>query len=318
MKRSGIILLLIFTLLTACGSAATSQTGSAPQSGAVSDRVDVDVKPAAEQPAAAPMPADAAAGANQIDVAREIAAQQERLVIRTANLQLLVADVETAEAQVRRLAEERGGYVLNASASGEESRRRATITFRVPATQFDAAINALAALAEKVDSREIQGQDVTDEFVDLESRKRNLEAVEARLLQFLSEARRVEDLLQINQQLAEVQGQIEQIEGRIRYLRESAAMSTITATLYMREVVAVVPEPAWSPMATARLAANQLLSFGQAVANVIIVVAVWFPVWLPLALLGLWFRRRQRRARAIGSTAPPSSLPPSPPAPTQP
>ncbi len=303
MKRIGFVVLVLFTLLTACGSAATTG-GSTAQSGAAADSAP---RPAAEAPAAEPAPgAYDSAGANQIDVARETAAQQERLVIRTANLQLLVADVEAAEAQVRRLAEERGGYVLNASASGEESRRRATITFRVPATQFDAAINALAELALKVDSREIQGQDVTDEFVDLEARKRNLEAVEARLLQFLSEARRVEDLLQINQQLAEVQGQIEQVEGRIRYLRESSAMSTITATMYMREVVAVVPEPAWSPMSTARLAAKQLLAFGQAIANVVIVVAVWFPVWLPLVLLGLWFRRRGYRGR-----------PAAPPSPTQ-
>jgi hypothetical protein len=308
MKRIGFISLLIFTLLTACGGGVSTSGGSTAQSGAV----DTAARPAAEMSAAEPMPA----GGNPVDTeqsnaAQETAAQQQRLVIRTANLELLVADVEAAEAQVRQLAEQRGGYVLNASASGEESRRRATITFRVPATQFDAAINALADLAEKVDSRDIQGQDVTDEFVDLESRKRNLEAVEARLLQFLTEARRVEDLLQINQQLAEVQGQIEQTEGRIRYLRESAAMSTITASLYMRAVVAVVPEPAWSPMSTARLAAQQLLAFGQAIANVVIVVAIWFPVWLPLVLLGLWLRRRDYRDRH-------STPPPSPPAPTQP
>jgi hypothetical protein len=218
--------------------------------------------------------------------------------LRTGTVSAIVENVDTAEAQIRQIAESRGGYVLGSQVNGDDEQRRASISFKVPATRFDEAMAELTKLALEVESQDVQGQDVTDEFVDLESRLRNLRAVEARLIDFLQQAQKVEEALQVNQQLSEIQGQIEQAEGRITYLKESAAYSTINVSLRGQPVVVVSPDKSWSPGATARNAANGVLAFAQVVADILIVFAVWFPIWLPGLILGLWLWRRSRRAPA--------------------
>lgn len=296
MKRSIILGLVALLILTACGgSAANSMDSIAGGAGAASVE---SAMPAAETSADFEAPVaeqkDLAMRGQVAQGAPNPQAPLDRLVIRTATLRMLVADVLTAEAQVRQLAESRGGYVLSSQSAGEGAQRSATVSFKVPARRFDEAIGELGKLAQRVDSQDVAGQDVTDEFVDLESRLRNLRAVETRLLNFLNDASRVEDLLQINQQLAEVQGQIEQTQGRINYLKDSAALSTITVALYMNPVVEVVPEEGWSPLATARLALKQLVALAQVLANAAIVIAVWSPAWGLVLLAGLWLRRRFR------------------------
>ncbi len=299
-----IVGLLVVLMLTACGgtAATSSQTAAggdtagtaanaAASTAAYSTATDTDGVEAQAAPASG-------VSGEQNQGAANAQAPRERLVIKTATVQLLVAKVEDAEAQVRRLADTRNGFVLSSQASGSENERRATVTIKIPSNRFDEVLTELGKVALKVDSQDVQGQDVTDEFVDLESRLRNLRAVETRLLQFLSEANRVEDLLQINQQLSDTQGQIEETQGRMTYLKESASLSTITVSLYANVVVSVVPDEGWSPGTTARSALKTLIVFGQGLADIAIVFAVWAPLWLPVVFAVLWMRRRvQRQSR---------------------
>lgn len=297
MRNRLLVGVLLLIMLSACGgAAATTSTGATGGTGgntaasaSMAAYAESAAVPASEQQPATDQSGEQAAGAPNA------AAQVTRLVIRTANLQLLVEKVDDAEAQVRRLADTRGGFVLSSQSSGEESQRRATVEMKVPAQRFDEVIAELTKLAVKVDAQDVKGQDVTDEYIDLESRLRNLRAVEARLQQFLSEAKRIEELLQINQQLGEIQGQIEEAQGRITYLKQSAALSTITVSLYAKVDVAVVPEEGWSPGTTARAAARSLIVFGQGLADIGIVLGIWAPLWLPMVIVTLWLRRRHRR-----------------------
>jgi len=207
-----LIMILLSVLLTACGGAGVGQ--QAAGSDAAADGV-------AEAPAAgeaAPPAGDTGAAMPEAEEATEpvsyetdsiqtrqnLQPQQDRLVIRTATLELTVARVDEAEAQVRRLAERMGGFVLSSQTYGEDDQRFADITIKVPAARFDTAIGELVGLALVVDTQKVDGQDVTDEFVDLESRLRNLRAVEARLLEFLQQANNVEDALRVNGQLADI------------------------------------------------------------------------------------------------------------------
>ncbi len=284
-------LLLLF--LTACGVGSTTESG---MPGTAEEVRAPEAAPAAEPAAEAGATDKVAYDTESLETAQQIQAQQDRLVIKTAMLQLEVARVDETEAQVRQLAASMGGFVLSSQTYGEGDERFANITLKVPANRFDETIAELSSLALKVDSREVKGEDVTDEYVDLESRLRHLRAVEARLLEFLEQAETVEDALRVNQQLMDIQGQIEQTQGRINYLEESVAFSTINVSLHARAVVAVVPEAGWSPVATARWALRSLLEFGQMVASVMIVISVWAPVWLPMFVGGWWLWHRSRRA----------------------
>lgn len=165
----------------------------------------------------------------------------------------------------------------------------------MPAERFETTLNQLEALAVRVLSRSVSGSDVTEEFVDLEARLRNLEATRDRLLDMLNKATRVQDALDVNLALSDVQGQIEQIQGRMRFLSESAAMSTINVSLKPVPVTPVLAEDGWQPIQVARAALRDLLGFGQSLGNALIVLVVWSPVWVLLAFGGWRGMRMVRR-----------------------
>lgn len=310
-KLAGFLIGLI--LLAGCAGSQSSAPVSAPDAGGATM--------AQEAPAVAPAaPADVAPAADGVTSSQANMPSTEqqqislqRLVIRNADLSLQVTSVEQAEATLRAKINELGGYIVGAESSGADTSATLRVTFRVPSDRFDAALSGLEGLAEKVVSRSISGEDVTEEYVDLESQLRNLEATRDRLLSFLEKATRVEDALQVNQAITEVQGQIEQIQGRMKYLKQSSALSTITVFLAPVPTTTIVEEDAWRPAEVARAALRDLLTFGQGLANLVIVLGIWAPIWLPLLLLGRWGWLRLSATRRSMPPAPPA--PPTPPAP---
>ncbi|MBX0328989.1 DUF4349 domain-containing protein [Oscillochloris sp. ZM17-4] len=285
--------MLAAMLLAACGGA---QSASAPMPSEPEMAMATAAPIAAGAPAALESYDSAAGGAAQSAPASQAAAQ--RMVIKTASISLQVAKVPDAEASIRARAEQLGGYVVSVQTNGSGDRQTSTITFRVPSDSFGAALADLEGLASKVLSRSVGGDDVTAEFVDLDSRLRNLEATRTRLLDLLAKATKVEDALQVNNALTDIQGQIEQIQGRMKYLKDSAAMATITADLQpVPPQPSIIPESGWQPLRVARQALGDLLEFGQGLAELGIVLLIWSPVWLPLLLLGRWGWRRATRGR---------------------
>lgn len=257
----------------------------------------------AGRPMTMPTPAVGAAAieAAQTDKARRAPSASmpsdiQRLVIKTAQLSIEVENVTEAEARITARAQELGGYVVSVQTRGvDEAGRASTITFRVPAQRFEEALSDVEGLARKVFSRLISGDDVTEEFVDLESRLRNLEATRDRLLELLARAEKVEDALQVNAALTDIQGQIEQIQGRMKYLQQSAAFSTITVDLQpVPPPPPIVSEDGWQPGRVAREALRDLVAFVQGVANLGIVLLIWAPLWLPILLLARWGWKRLR------------------------
>jgi hypothetical protein len=277
---------LLILALSACGAATASES--------------VNIAPAAPMDAQRAPDTDQALGEGGNgasapgSVAGEPAQQQiERLVIKTAEISLQVESVGQAEADVRAKVQALGGYVVRAESSGADENLTARITFRVPAPRFDEALAGMQGLAKKVLGRTVSGDDVTEEFVDLQSRMRNLEATRDRLLTFMDKATTVEEALQVNTSLSQIQGEIEQVKGRTEFLKQSAALSTVTVSLApVPSIAPIVEVDGWQPMAVARSALRDLIELGQGLVNVAIVVLIWTPLWLPLLLLALWLRRR--------------------------
>ena len=305
MYRRWITGLLALILFTACGGSAATTSSTAQSAGASDSGVGGSAAaPASEAAVAAEAkPED---GQPASGLAEQNAVFGERQVIRTGTLTLLVRSANDAEAQIRTLVQHLGGYILSSQTQGDEQYRGVRLSFKVPAERFNDALGELEKLAVEVRSRSITGQDVTDEFVDTESRLRNLRATEARLLEFLKQARNVEEALLVNQQLSELQGQIEQASGRIKYLQETVAFSTVNVDLQPDVAVAITSEDAWSPVRVARNALRGLVAFGQGLAEIGITLAIWSPVWGILALVAwtLW--------RRFGRGTPPARQPAQP------
>lgn len=303
MDRRWLIALLMLVLLTACGG--TSESPSFTSAGTSENTA---AAPAAEAPAMEPGKAAAAEGDSDGNAGSDnpISATEQqavapfgRMVIRTATLSLLVKRADDSERAVRALIDRMGGYVVESSATGDVDRRSVRISFKVPSEQFDAAINEIEALAIRVQGRSISGQDVTEEFVDTQSRIENLEATEARVRDFLAQAKDVEEALMVNQQLTQIQGELEQARGRVEFLKNNVAYSTISLDLQpdFIPLPEPTPLPGWQPGVVASEAWQSLLGFAQVLANIAIALAIWSPVWgLILVVLVLVWRRLTRRA----------------------
>jgi PKD repeat protein len=155
----------------------------------------------------------------------------ERMVIKTGNIALVVEDVTTAIQQITALATANGGYVINSDLREDQSRLYANISFRVEAGKFEQTLHSLHGLAVDVRSESTSGEDVTQEYVDLDAKLRNLEASESQLLELMKKAGTVEEILKVQQTLTDTRGQIEQIKGRMQYLSQSSSLSIIYASL---------------------------------------------------------------------------------------
>lgn len=308
MNRVRIIALLALALiLAACGgspAAAPSTAAEMPNQGEAAPAASSGGAANALEAYDARQPAGAGQPATQ---GQSGAPNSERLVIKTADLALQVESARDAEARLRALVSQLGGYVVKVETTGADADMTARVTFRVPAARFDDALAGAQGLATKLLSRTVSGDDVTEEFVDLSSRLRNLEATRDRLLTFLEKAENVEDALKVNESLTQIQGEIEQLKGRQQFLQQSAALSTITVFLSPVPVTAILTEEGWQPATVARRALRNLVEFGQGLAELVIVLVIWAPVWLPLLLAGWWLLRRARRLRRRPISTPPSN-----------
>jgi hypothetical protein len=232
---------------------------------------------------------------------------EERLIVRTGNISLLVENTEESLTKIEALALELGGFVTNSNSWRANEQLHATITIRVPAESFDEARRHLKEGALEVQSENISAQDVTEEYVDLEARLTYLEETEGELRELLRSAQergeKAEGILAIYRQLSDIGIQVEQTKGRMQYLERSASMSALTVTLTPKEEVRVV-EPGWDWLRTVRESLRDLVKALQFLADIatrfiVTLLPILIIVALPFALLGwlvwMWRRRRARK-----------------------
>ncbi len=162
----------------------------------------------------------------------------DRLVVRNGSMEVVVDDVNEAARDLGEIAGTFGGHVVSSSVYEDEGRTFGSVVIRVDADSFDSALEAIRALAVEVIRENTSSRDVTEEYVDLTARLRNLERTEAQLLELMEQAESVEVVLEVQRELTNVRGQIEQLQGRIRYLEQTSATSLIE--VYLREAVLTV------------------------------------------------------------------------------
>lgn len=256
-------------------------------------------------PAAAPPPAPAApqrAEAMDARMARAIvtsgaqipvSSRTTSMLIRTGTASIEVEDIARGIADARRLVGALGGHVANTGVqSGRDQVPSATLELKVPAERFDQAVNGLEPLG-RVESVNVDAQDVGEEYVDVSARVGTAKRLEERLVSLLAtRGARLEDILSIERELARVRGEIERYEGRLRYLDARLAMSTLTVTLHEPyPVLGHGPSPLGDAV---RQAWRNFVGF---VAALIASLGVIIP--LGAILLGGWLLvRRARRPRA--------------------
>ncbi len=161
----------------------------------------------------------------------------ERKIIRNAEMTIETDSPNDGQQKIASIAEKHGGFVVISESRQNEARAQnvassvVNVIVRVPAQKFAAAIEEIRGAGERILHEKISGQDVTEEYIDLEARIRTKRALEAQFLEIMKQARKVSDALEVQSQLAEVRTEIERLEGRRRFLENQSALSTINITL---------------------------------------------------------------------------------------
>ncbi|MEA3342332.1 MAG: DUF4349 domain-containing protein [Chloroflexota bacterium] len=228
----------------------------------------------------------------------------ERIIIRNASLNLVVPDTDAALDEVDDLVDELDGWIVESNVYQYQEGTRASVTLRIPAEKLDSALERIRSLATEVRSENVSGQDVTEEYVDLQSSLRNREATQARLLEYLEAAEDTESALAVDEQLRQIEAEIEHLKGRIQYLEQSAAMATVSLDIIPDELAQPIQIGGWHPEGTLRGAFQSLIHVLQFLADAAIVIVVLIvPVLLVVAapIVGLFLLVRvivrRRRAR---------------------
>lgn len=233
----------------------------------------------------------------------------QRMIIYKANVAMEVADYGQAQTDINNLIHLSGGYLLHFSESRTDYEQSGTLTVKVPANGFSAFIADLEKMKPKSIQRSVQGQDVSEEFVDLEARLKSKQAEEARLLDFMGKATRSEELVAFSNQIGNVQTQIEQLKGRMRYLEQNVAYSTVEIRLYQKVARANAAQSEEDGFAV-KLAKALYGSTGVVIGffkGLLIVLAAALPVLAVALVIGIplyfFYRSGRRRNRELEERA---------------
>jgi hypothetical protein len=234
---------------------------------------------------------------------------QVRMIIRNANISVVVRDAADVLHQITALVDAKGGYVAETRQWKEREQVRANATLRVPAAQLSPTLAAIRGLAIRVEVENVTAQDVSQEYSDLGAQIRNLQATETELRELLKTVRlrtqKASEIMEIYSEITKVRGDIEKAQGRVLYLSQMTSLSTITLELIPDVLAAPVVEPGWQPVATIKSASRSLLNSLKGVADVLIWVVLYvLPLGLIFAALALLVRAAWRWLRKVrGTTA---------------
>jgi hypothetical protein len=233
------------------------------------------------------------------------AASVERIVIQNADLAIVVSDVKGRMENIRVMAQQMGGFVVSSNlgqsyTSDYVQVPEAQITIRVPAEKLDEALEQIKKDVIEVQNENRSGQDVTAEYVDLQSRLKNYESAEAQLEEIMDNATETEDVVNIFNQLAYYREQIELVKGQIKYYDEAAALSAISIRIVAEETIQPIVIGKWEPKGVALEAVQDLVDFLKGFSEfvirfVIYILPSWLIVGIPLYLIFLGGRAVYRK-----------------------
>jgi hypothetical protein len=317
-KRVIFIFVILAVILAACGAAKATVTGSPEKS--LGNPAYEGAAPQAGAPTAAPVEQRQAAydEAGKGGGAAQAPAVQERMVIKTVDLTVVVADVDSKMTSIGQLAERYQGFVLSSylyqvGQTGEEPILQATISIRVPADMFEAAIAEIKAVdVVEVRGENQYGQDVTAEYVDLKSQLGALETARDQLEIIMKNATKTEDVLAVFSQLQSYNQQIEIIKGQMTYYESVTSTALINVTILEEEKVKPIEVKGWKPGGVVNQAIESLVKFLQGFVDFIIrfflfvlpmLLVIFGPpvlvIWLIIFLIRRSIRKKSAKKAAV-------------------
>lgn len=213
----------------------------------------------------------------------------DRKLIRNGQLEFQTEEVKQTKTEVEKICKELNAYISSESENNYGNRLQYNQMIRVPANSFDALVARIEPLAKKIDNKNISTQDVTEEFIDVEARLKTKKELETRYREILKQAKTVEEIISIESQIANVRSEIESMEGRLKFLKNQVAFSTLNLTYY--ETIGTDFGFASKLVESIKDGWDNLLTF------ILFLINLWpFVVGLSAFVYWLWRKKRKKNA----------------------
>ncbi|MCO7721583.1 DUF4349 domain-containing protein [Myroides odoratimimus] len=156
----------------------------------------------------------------------------ERMIVKEGNIRFETSNAQETRANIVASSKKLNGYLSQDTSNVYGNRTEHTIVIRVPAKNFETLLEGVTQTATKVDSKNINALDVTEEFIDVEARIKTKKEIEERYKELLKRTNTIDDILRIERELGTLRADIESFEGRLKYLKSRISLSTLTVTFY--------------------------------------------------------------------------------------
>lgn len=320
MKSPIILLLVLLSFSLSCGGSSPSEraqnaSSKTDTSRNVAEQVEVPAKES-EKKLLYESIQQQRVSLNDVDKVGATAEAVERKIIRNAEITMEVTSTTDTQHKVTSIAEANGGFVVTSEAKQRENVDPAQRTLdiklvvRVPSTRFGVTFDEIKKLASNMPQENVSGQDVTEEFIDLEARIKTQKALELQFLEIMRQANKVADALEVQRQIADVRTDIEKLEGRKRFLENRASLSTITVNIQTPKPAIAVTVPGFGQNLrdaisdSVGIASELVLFFTR---FVILMIPILIFVVLPSGLVARYLVRRAKRVRLAQALATPAA-----------
>jgi hypothetical protein len=217
----------------------------------------------------------------------------ERIIIKNSSFGLQVKEVSKTVAEIEKITKAAGGFLIDSNISKPGESTNATISVRIPSEKVDETVASFKKLAVKIVSESVIGDDVTDQYTDLEARLEILNKTKAKYEEILAKAFSVSDLLNVQQHLSNLQTQIDSIKGQKKYLEQSAKLSKVTIYLSTDELsLPYTPDNQWRPSVIFKQAVRNLVLLLRVFGSILIYALVFSPVIVAGLLIVRWIKRK--------------------------
>ncbi|MGA9772007.1 MAG: DUF4349 domain-containing protein [Blastocatellia bacterium] len=304
---SAFLLATALVCLFGCGRDNNRQPGSSSSEISVNQKADPQMAQESDAPSELSNAVMTTIGSRPEQIKAQAAQMQasmsafDRKIIRNGELSIEIDSPTDGLSRITAIAESLGGFIVtsemkqNGGRNQSNTNQSVTVVARVPSSQFEAAMERIRNIGSHVLQQKISGQDVTEEYLDLEAQIRTKKALEAQFLEIMKQAKKVSEALEVQNELASVRTAIEQLEGRRRFLENQSAFSTITSTLQMPAPVVTATTTGFGH------SIKEALGDGvDTAASILLGLIRLFIVLIPVALfigLPMWFIWRVVRRR---------------------
>jgi len=232
---------------------------------------------------------------------REYAPQtdiDERLVIQESNVSLLVKNVTEIRNKIVNYTQTNGGYMVSSNISNPQDAPTATVIIRIPSEKLEGALDHFRSLSVKVVSENLLGRDVTDQYIDIDTRIAQIQRTKTRLESILDQATEISDITNLTQQILSYQNQIDSYKGQQDALQKNAQLAKLTIYLSTDEIaLPYAPSETFRPAVIFKLAVRSLVKSLRGLATMGIWLGVYSVIWVPALVLFIFVKKLMKNRK---------------------